>query len=196
MFRDRQQYIVLDVETGGLNPKEHSILEISGILWKPGEVVQSVFDCYIKEENITTVPRAMEVNQIDLNKVHKHGRTPKEAIEYIRNRLDDVLGVNRRPVKILAHNASFDYSFLNRLYDIAGEKIYKDFYGRTIDSASILEFLMLTNHIKGNRASADVLFESTNNQIKDNERHRSYYDALATAKSMETLFNIYSDQGE
>ena len=55
---------------------------------------------------------------------------------------------------------------------------------------------MLANHIKGNRASADVLFESTNNQIKDNERHRSYYDALATAKSMETLFNIYSNEGE
>ena len=196
MFKDRQAYIVLDVETGGLDPQTHSILEISGILWKPGKVIQPVFDCYIKEENITTVPRAMEINQINLDKVEKHGRTPKEAINYIRNRLDDVLGIDRRPVKILAHNASFDYSFLRRLYELAGEKIYKDFYGRTVDSASILEFLMLADHIKGNRASADVLFESTNNQIKDNERHRSYYDALATAKSMETLFNIYSNEGE
>ena len=196
MFKDRQAYIVLDVETGGLDPQTHSILEVSGILWKPGKVIQPVFDCYIKEENITTVPRAMEINQINLDKVEKHGRTPKEAINYIRNRLDDVLGIDRRPVKILAHNASFDYSFLRRLYELAGEKIYEDFYGRTVDSASILEFLMLADHIKGNRASADVLFESTNNQIKDNERHRSYYDALATAKSMETLFNIYSNEGE
>ena len=196
MFKDRQAYIVLDVETGGLDPQTHSILEISGILWKPGKVIQPVFDCYIKEENITTVPRAMEINQINLDKVEKHGRTPKEAINYIRNRLDDVLGIDRRPVKILAHNASFDYSFLRRLYELAGEKIYEDFYGRTVDSASILEFLMLADHIKGNRASADVLFESTNNQIKDNERHRSYYDALATAKSMETLFNIYLNGGK
>ena len=196
MFKDRQAYIVLDVETGGLDPQTHSILEISGILWKPGKVIQPVFDCYIKEENITTVPRAMEINQINLDKVEKHGRTPKEAINYIRNRLDDVLGIDRRPVKILAHNASFDYSFLRRLYGLAGGKIYEDFYGRTVDSASILEFLMLADHIKGNRASADVLFESTNNQIKDNERHRSYYDALATAKSMETLFNIYLNGGK
>lgn len=196
MFKDRQAYIVLDVETGGLDPQTHSILEISGILWKPGKVIQPVFDCYIKEENITTVPRAMEINQINLDKVEKHGRTPKEAINYIRNRLDDVLGIDRRPVKILAHNASFDYSFLRRLYELAGEKIYEDFYGRTVDSASILEFLMLADHINGNRASADVLFESTNNQIKDNERHRSYYDALATAKSMETLFNIYLNGGK
>ena len=196
MFRNRQQYIVLDVETGGLNPKEHSLLEISGVLWKPGEVIQPVFDCYIKEENITTVPRAMEVNQIDLGKVNKHGRSPKEAIKYIRNRLDDVLGSDRRPVKILAHNASFDYSFLQRLYRLADKTIQKDFYGRTIDSASILEFLMIVDHIKGNRASADVLFESTNNQLKDEERHRSYYDALATAKSMESLFNIYLNGGE
>lgn len=196
MFRDKQQYIVLDVETGGLDPQEHSILEISGFLWEPGKTVSPVFDCYIKEDNIVTVPRAMEINQIDLNQVREAGKSPKQAIKYIKNRLDDVLGIDRRPVKILAHNASFDYGFLNRLYNLAGEKIYKDFYGRTIDSASILEFLMLANHIKGNRASADVLFESTNNQIKDNERHRSYYDALATAKSMETLFNIYSNEGE
>jgi DNA polymerase III alpha subunit (gram-positive type) len=148
MFKDRQAYIVLDVETGGLDPQTHSILEISGILWKPGKVIQPVFDCYIKEENITTVPRAMEINQINLDKVEKHGRTPKEAINYIRNRLDDVLGIDRRPVKILAHNASFDYSFLRRLYELAGEKIYEDFYGRTVDSASILEFLMLADHIK------------------------------------------------
>lgn len=196
MFKDRQSYIVLDVETGGLDPDKHSILEISGILWEPGRKIQPAFDCYVKEENIITVPRAMEVNQIDLNKVSKHGRTPKEAVKYIKNRLDEVLGVTRRPVKILAHNANFDYSFLKRLYNLAGENTHQDFYSRTIDSASILEFLMIVDHIKGNRASADVLFESTNNQIKDEERHRSYYDALATAKSMETLFNIYLNGGK
>jgi len=196
MFKDKQSYIVLDVETGGLDPNTHSILEISGILWEPGNKIQPVFDCYVKEENIVTVPRAMEVNQINLDKVNKQGRSPKEAVNYIKNRLDDVLGTARRPVKILAHNASFDYAFLKRLYNLAGEKTHKDFYSRTIDSASILEFLMIVDHIKGNRASADVLFESTNNQIKDDERHRSYYDALATAKSMETLFNIYLDGGK
>jgi len=195
MFRNKQQYIVLDVETGGLNPKEHSILEISGILWKPGEVIKPVFDCYIKEDNLITVPKAMEINQIDLKKVSETGKSPKEAIKYIRNSLDDALGINRRPVKILAHNANFDYSFLRRLYRLANETIHRDFYSRTIDSASILEFLMIVDHIKGNRASADVLFESTNNQIKDNERHRSYWDALATAKSMETLFNVYLNEG-
>jgi DNA polymerase III alpha subunit (gram-positive type) len=57
MFKDRQAYIVLDVETGGLDPQTHSILEISGILWKPGKVIQPVFDCYIKEENITTLKK-------------------------------------------------------------------------------------------------------------------------------------------
>ena len=191
MFCDKQSYIVLDVETGGLSPKDHSILEISGILWKPGQEIRPVFDCYVKEEEIVTIPRAMEINQIDLGKVKKQGRTPKETVRYIRDRLDEVLGENRRPVKILAHNASFDYGFLQRLYSLAGEEINKDFYGRTIDSASILEFLMIVNHIKGDRASADVLFESTNNQIKSEERHRSYYDALATAKSMESLFNVY-----
>ena len=57
MFKNRQAYIVLDVETGGLDPQKHSILEISGILWKPGETISPVFDCYIKEDNIVTDPR-------------------------------------------------------------------------------------------------------------------------------------------
>jgi DNA polymerase-3 subunit epsilon len=193
MFREKQVYIVLDTETGGLNPKEHSLLEMSGILWRPGKEIKPVFDCYVKEDEITTVPRAMEVNQIDLNVVQERGKSPKEAIKYIKESLDKELGPRRRPVKILAHNASFDYGFLQRLYNLAGEKINKDFYGRTIDTASILEFLMIVDHIKGNRASADVLFESTNNRLEEHERHRSYYDALATAKSMETLFNVYTN---
>ena len=87
MFKDKQSYIVLDVETGGLDPNTHSILEISGILWEPGRKIQPVFDCYVKEENIVTVPRAMEVNQINLDKVNKQGRSPKEAVYYIKNRL-------------------------------------------------------------------------------------------------------------
>tara|TARA_Y100001938_G_scaffold84808_1_gene116445 strand:+ start:862 stop:1449 length:588 start_codon:yes stop_codon:yes gene_type:complete len=191
MFRNNQAYIVLDTETGGLSPAKHSLLEVSGILWRPGKLIKPVFDCYVKEDEIITVPRAMEINQIDLNVVRERGKSPKEAIKYIKHALDEELGTNRRPVKILAHNASFDYGFLKRLYNLAGERINKDFYGRTIDTASILEFLMIVDHIKGDRASADVLFESTNNQLKEEERHRSYYDALATAKSMETLFNVY-----
>ena len=55
MFCDKQSYIVLDVETGGLSPKDHSILEISGILWKPGQEIRPVFDCYVKEEEIVTI---------------------------------------------------------------------------------------------------------------------------------------------
>lgn len=196
MFKDKQSYIVLDVETGGLNPKEHSILEISGILWKPGKVIKPIFDTYICEENISCIPKAMEINQIDLNKVKQLGKSPNEAVKSIRKKMDTVLGPERKPTKIIAHNSSFDYGFLQRLYNLANENINEDFYGRTVDSASILEFLMLVNHVGGNRASADVLFETTNNQLKNNERHRSYYDALATAKSMEALFNVYFHEGK
>tara|TARA_R110000851_G_scaffold74246_1_gene163871 strand:- start:696 stop:1286 length:591 start_codon:yes stop_codon:yes gene_type:complete len=196
MFKDKQTYVVVDVETGGLDAEQHSILEISGILWKPGRSPEPLFDTYVHEDEITCVPRAMEINQIDLNKVKELGKTPSEAVSYIKKKLNAALGESRRAVKIIAHNSNFDYSFLKRLYKLANEDIRQDFYGRTIDSASILEFLMLINHINGDRASADVLFESTNNQLKEEERHRSYYDALATAKSMEALFNVYFTQGE
>lgn len=194
MFSDNQVYVVLDTETGGLNPKIHSLLEISAFIWRPFKEIKPLFDTYVKEGEICTVPKALEINQIDLNEVQEKGLSPRETVVLIKKTLNKELGQARKPVKIIAHNSSFDYGFLERLYKFAGLSIHDDFYNRTIDSSSILEFMLLTGQVKGRRASADVLFEAADIKLNDSQRHRAHYDAFATAIALETLINKFKKE--
>ena len=194
MFSDNQVYVVLDTETGGLNPKIHSLLEISAFIWRPFKEIKPLFDTYVKEGEIRTMPKALEINQIDLSEVQEKGLSPRETVILIKKALNKELGQARKPVKIIAHNSSFDYGFLERLYKLAGLSIHDDFYSRTIDSSSILEFMLLTGQVKGHRASADVLFEAADIKLDDSQRHRAHYDAFATAIALETLINKYKKE--
>ena len=194
MFSDNQVYVVLDTETGGLNPGIHSLLEISAFLWRPFKEIKPLFDTYVKESEIRTIPKALEINHIKLNEVREKGLSPREAVILIKKALNKELGENRKPVKIVAHNSSFDYGFLSRLYNLAGLPIHDDFYSRTIDSASILEFILLTGQAKGQRASADVLFEAGEVKLSEGQRHRAYYDAFGTAIALESLINKFKKE--
>lgn len=194
MFSDNQVYVVLDTETGGLNPKIHSLLEISAFIWRPFKEIKPLFDTYVKEGEIRTMPKALEINQIDLSEVQEKGLSPRETVILIKKALNKELGQTRKPVKLIAHNSSFDYGFLERLYKLAGLSIHDDFYSRTIDSSSILEFMLLTGQVKGHRASADVLFEAADIKLDDSQRHRAHYDAFATAIALETLINKYKKE--
>jgi len=194
MFSDNQIYVVLDTETGGLNPKIHSLLEISAFIWRPFKEIKPLFDTYVKEGEIRTMPKALEINQIDLSEVQEKGLSPRETVILIKKALNKELGQARKPVKIIAHNSSFDYGFLERLYKLAGLSIHDDFYSRTIDSSSILEFMLLTGQVKGHRASADVLFEAADIKLDDSQRHRAHYDAFATAIALETLINKFKKE--
>ena len=194
MFSDNQVYVVLDTETGGLNPDIHSILEISGFLWRPFKEIKPLFDTYIKEDEIITIPKALSINKINLNDVREKGLSPRETVILIKKALSKEIGQDRKPVKIVAHNSSFDYGFLERLYNLAGLSIHDDFYSRTIDSASILEFILLTGQAKGYRASADVLFEAADIKLTDSQRHTAYYDAFGTATALEALINKFKKE--
>tara|TARA_Y100000310_G_scaffold305229_1_gene345153 strand:- start:5025 stop:5627 length:603 start_codon:yes stop_codon:yes gene_type:complete len=191
MFSDNQVYLVLDTETGGLNPDIHSLLEISGFLWRPFKEIKPLFDTYVKESEIHTIPKALSINKINLSEVRDKGLSPRETVILIKKVLNKELGEDRKPIKIVAHNSSFDYGFLERLYKLAALSIHDDFYSRTIDSASILEFILLTGQAKGYRASADVLFEAGDITLKDEQRHRAYYDAWGTAMALESLINKF-----
>jgi len=194
MFSDNQVYVVLDTETGGLNSGIHSLLEISAFLWRPYKEIKPLFNTYVKEEEIRTIPKALQINKISLDDVQEKGLSPRETVILIKKALNKELGQNRKPVKIVAHNSSFDYGFLERLYNLAGLSIHDDFYSRTIDSASILEFILLTGQAKGYRASADVLFEAADVKLSDTQRHTAYYDAFGTATALETLINKFKKE--
>jgi DNA polymerase-3 subunit epsilon len=187
-----KKYLVIDTETGGLNPEKNSILSIAGVLWEPGKTVEPVFDMYVKEHFINVEPAALKVNKIDMNKIY-HADEPYMVVRKIQNALDERLGKDRKPIQLVGHNVAFDISFAKRLWKHAGleESFNKDFRSRALDTCSILEYLMLSGKVKGFRASGDVLFEAGDVIIEKEDRHTALGDAMATAKAMESLITKF-----
>jgi len=185
-MRKKQPYLVVDTETGGLNAKKHSILSIAGVIWDPKKKVEPIFDFYVCEDNISYVEKALEVNKIDLKDV-ENGFKPANAVIEIKKALDKHFGPDRKPILLVGHNINFDIAFIKRLYRLAGRNYYTDFRDRAMDTAAILEFFMISGRIKGNRASADVLFEATNTKIEEKDRHTAKGDAIATAIAIDKL---------
>ena len=59
----KQDFLVVDTETGGLSCDEHSILSFAGVAWSvDGEPVKC-FDLYIKEDDIKYIPKAIILYQ-------------------------------------------------------------------------------------------------------------------------------------
>ena len=187
-MRKKQPYLVVDTETGGLSAKNHSILSIAGVIWDPKKKIEPIFDFYVCEDKISYVDKALEVNKIDLKDVEK-GLKPADAVIEIKKALNKHFGPDRKPILLVGHNINFDISFIKRLYRLGGHNYYTDFRDRAIDTATILEFFMISGKIKGNRASADVLFEATNTKIEKKDRHTAKGDAIATAIAIDKLLS-------
>ena len=187
----KQKYLVVDTETGGLSCDEHSLLSFAGIAWTPGEEPTPAFDIYVKEDDINTIPKALEINKIDLNEVNTKGFSPSDAVKAIRKALDVHFGEKRKRIQLIAHNAPFDLGFIKRLYRLAGENFNDDFRDRALDTCSVLQFLMLAGKIDGYRANADTLFKAAGVEIEEKDRHTAFGDAYATAKSLNVILVIY-----
>ena len=179
--------LVLDTETGGLSPKEHSLLTIAGIAWTPHEQPAPLFSFYVKEAQIFTSSKAMEINRVDLAKVDSEGLSPKEAVEAIRYALDYRYGPSREPIMLCGHNIAFDLGFVERLYRLAGENYRQDFSPKTLDTVTIFHFFMAAGLVPPGKANGDRMFASMGIPIPEAHRHTALGDAWATALSLSRM---------
>lgn len=190
----KPKYLVIDTETGGLDPHKHSLLSIAGVIWVPGQEPRKSFDFLVKEPLITAQPEALIVNGIDLSLLAKQGFTPKEGVSQIQKALFDGFGDRNTNglVPLAGHNVGFDISFLKRLYRLAESDDYEhDFSHRSLDTSSILTFLMCAGHLPFNKPKSDFLFEFCNVMPSDEQRHTALGDALATANALNVLIKKF-----
>lgn len=179
--------LVLDTETGGLSPREHSLLTVAGVAWSPDKQPQPLFSFYVKEPQIYTTQKAMEVNKISLHKVETEGLTPKEAVEAIRYALDHHYGPSREPVMLCGHNIGFDIGFMERLYRLAGERFRPDFARKSLDTVAVFQFFMAAGLIPPGKANGDRMFQHLGIPVPESHRHTALGDAWATALSLSRM---------
>ena len=166
---EEQRYCVIDIETNGSKPGTSQVIEIGAVMLQNGEVIdrfETFVECAYLPEYITKITGIEPTDLID-------APTRKSALTKLRHFMGDAIFV--------AHNANFDYSFLNASFDrfglggIGNPKLCTiDLAKRTFESeryglAYLIDFL----------------------EIETATHHRAYSDAVCAAKvmkkSLETL---------
>lgn len=189
--------LVIDTETGGVDPALHSLLSIGVVVWNDGELGPEC-DVAVLEDPLVVTPRAMEINQIDL--AH-HGRialSPKDAAARLLGFVREAFALELErgeKVTLVGHNVGFDVAFLKRLFDMAGVAYESTFSHRMLDTASVLKFLALAGRAPADASSSDVAFAHFGVEIPVKARHSATGDARGTARLLTRLLETQLPAG-
>ena len=183
--------LVIDTETGGLDPKLFSILSLGAVVWNDREILDS-FEVFVTEPEIKAEREALEVNQINLDWLKANGVPPAEAVSRFHLFLDKNFGAgaSREKINVVGHNVSFDVGFLKRLYSFTDYKYDEVFSHRVLDTAGIVRFLIIVGKLPLESAGSTAVFEHFQINVETGKRHTALADASATATLLTRLVDM------
>lgn len=172
--------IVVDVETSGLNPQTHALLEIAAVtltinpqgLWQTDETLAhhvmpfpgAQFD-----------PKSLELTQIDPDHPFRFAISEHHALSQLYTQINQKVKAARCQRAILvAHNAWFDLLFIKAASERCGLKIPFHAF-TTIDTASLSALAFGQTVLAKAMQKAGLAFDPQ-------EAHSAIYDAQRTAE--------------
>ncbi len=166
---EEQKFCIIDIETNGSKPGSSQIIEIGAVMVQNREIIdryESFVACAYLPEYIT---RITGIHPEDL----KEAPSRKEALIGLRRFMQDAVFV--------AHNANFDYTFLNASFARFGLG--------SIGNPKLCTIDLAQRTFESERYGLGYLIESLG--LETATHHRALSDALCAAavmqKSMQTL---------
>lgn len=182
--------LVIDVETGGLDPNVHSILTIGAVAWKDGAIADTI-SIQIAEPEIVAEAGALKVNGLDVDELRKTGVGVGNAVDQLETFIAKNNMRQKSPVTIAAHNVQFDYAFLKRLYRLAGRDFTKKFSHRTVCTQTLAYALVLANRLPLVSVAGDKVFAHFRcSPERVDGKHEALGDAIACAKALTAMLNM------
>jgi DNA polymerase-3 subunit epsilon len=160
---EEQRYCVIDIETNGSKPGTSQVIEIGAVMLQNGEVIdrfESFVECAFLPEYITKITGIEPTDLIG-------APTRKEVLTQLRHFMGDAVFV--------AHNASFDHSFLNASFDRFG-------LGH-IGNPTLCTIELARRTFESERYGLAYLIDFL--EIETATHHRAFSDAVCAAKVME-----------
>jgi DNA polymerase III epsilon subunit-like protein len=171
---DMTRLLVLDTETGGLNPETDALLSVGLVDWQDGAVLRQA-EILVDAAGLACDPKALEVNNIDLEVHHAYSVSRDEAARLIR----EFCRPMGRPW-LTGHNIQFDIGFVRRLF--TPEVLRQTFSHRVLDTMQVLAYLGHCGVIPEGIAKLDQALDYFGITMPDGRRHTALADALATAQ--------------
>lgn len=164
-------YVVIDLETSGLHPEEHEIIELGAILVKEHSIVERLSLLVCPESTIS--PAIENITGITNEMLQREGIPIAVAIRQFMSLLQDL--------PVVSHNIEFDLRFLRSICNRCG---LPSFSNRRIDTLALSRREL--KQIKNYKLS--TLAEHFGIDTKG--IHRSLTDCEITYQVFEKLINI------
>ena len=188
----QRKLLIIDTETGGLDPQEHSILTLGAVVWHNGAIDDEIL-LEIAEPEIRACKEALDVNGIDPVLHAQMGIDPLTCVNHLKGFLlkNDMLG-RRRKVHLAGHNfAAFDIGFVKRLYRLAGEDYEKLYSYRLLDTQALALALDQAGRMPNLRSTGlTELCEYFHIPLNRSTVHNALEDARATAKLLTRMLDM------
>jgi DNA polymerase-3 subunit epsilon len=184
----------IDLETTGLDPLNHGIIQLAGIIEIKG-IIKEEFNFKVKPikgDGITK--RAMEVHGININTI-KSFEDPSSTLERFIALLSKYVDPFNKKDKfqLIGYNSKFDYDFLRKWFEKQGEKWFGSYiWFPPIDVMNLSAYFLsdrrgeISNFKLDNIASLFGI-ESTDDQLHDAafdiEMTRELYNKLLEQRS-------------
>jgi len=166
-----QKYCVIDIETNGSKPETSQVIEVGAVMIQKGKVIdrfESFVECAFLPEYISKITGIIPEDLID-------APSRLEVLTKLREFLDDAIFV--------AHNANFDYGFLNHSFDRFGLG--------TIGNQKLCSIDLARRTIESERYGLAYLSESLD--LGEHTQHRAFSDALVTSNLLNLTFKNLPD---
>lgn len=192
--------VVIDGETGGLDPKVHSLLTLALLVVKNNKIVVRK-EWKIKHSTYHITDEAMKINGIDLNTLDRVGISKEQAGREIVKFLSKHCSKESKGL-FVGQNTIFDINFLDVLLkSLNDENLYNEYKSlmnhRYIDLISITAFLNMANIIKTDGLGLDKVIEALQLSVK--ARHTALDDAEVTWAGLQHMIGLVQqkkDKGE
>lgn len=186
--------VVIDVETGGFDCKEHALLEIAAVtldMDENGFLVrrETIAAAVIPHPDMRIDQAALDFTGIDPTDPNRNALPEKEALHNVFAKVRECVRDNdcTRAV-IVAHNAHFDLGFVNAASDRAGMKRNPFHPFSCFDTATLAGLAFGQTVLARACAAAGIPF---NNR----EAHSAAYDAERTAELFCLIVNRWKELG-
>ena len=179
---------VLDVETTGLDPNKHDIIEICCIYLdsfvKPTDNFFHMFLTPLRPENIDY--RALKANHTDKIEIMKRGVDPFKAADAFEDWFKEICGTKK--IAPIGHNYHFDMGFLKSWLGLNHYEYYFDYHTR--DTMVIANYLNDRADFRSEKypyPKQSLQYLCNQLDVDNPSRHTAIGDCLATAECYRKL---------
>jgi len=169
-----KHYVIVDIETTGLSKNKHHIIEIAAVLFD-GEKIIKTFQTLINPQ--THIPSFI-TNLTGINNIMtQDAPTIKEALPDFLDFLGNHI--------LVAHNATFDYGFLNHHW--------LKHFERPINNPTLCT-RKLANRLVPELPSKRLEYLCQHFNITNERAHRAMEDVMVTVKILENFIHILKER--